>query len=270
MKNLHRLLLLLALAAAVAVAWLAPLDADAGRHAEAGLKRALVTFATARALNAVISVAQGTEVSVQPAGVGVNFAPGQALDSINDLVEQFSTLMLVASVAFGVQLALLKFGAYWAVSVVLSVLALAWAAYSLRRDGGAPRWLDRALLVALLVRFAIPVAILGSEAGFQLFLEDDYRQGQARIEASTGELTALAVTPAPPKEAEGFLDRLKEMVPKPSDLTRRLQILTDAASRAVEHVVKLMVVFLLQTMVLPLLIIWLLARFGRLIFRSTD
>lgn len=35
------------------------------------LKRALVTFALTRTLNGVISVAQGTQLAFQPAGVGV-------------------------------------------------------------------------------------------------------------------------------------------------------------------------------------------------------
>ena len=91
------------MAAVLSCAWLAPLDAPAMQQVDAGLKRALVSFATARLLNGVISVAQGTEASVQPFGVGVTFAPGQILDPVNDLVEQFSHLMLAASVAFGVQ-----------------------------------------------------------------------------------------------------------------------------------------------------------------------
>lgn len=86
----------------------------------------MVSFATARTLNAVISVVQGTQVELQPGGVGMTFTPGQVLDPINDLVEQFSLLMLAASVSFGVQLALIKFGAFWAVSSMLSVVALAW------------------------------------------------------------------------------------------------------------------------------------------------
>ena len=38
-------------------------------YAEAAFARALVTFAAARTLNGVISVAQGTELAVEPAGV---------------------------------------------------------------------------------------------------------------------------------------------------------------------------------------------------------
>jgi hypothetical protein len=71
-------------------------------HAEkvdAGLKRALVSFATARALNGVISVVQGTEIVAQPLGVGVTLTPGQLLAPINELVKHFSDLMLAASMS---------------------------------------------------------------------------------------------------------------------------------------------------------------------------
>jgi hypothetical protein len=77
MQIIRRLILVLSLGTLILASWLAPLDTVATQQVDAGLKRALVSFATARALNAVISVAQGTEVSVQPLGVGLNFAPGQ-------------------------------------------------------------------------------------------------------------------------------------------------------------------------------------------------
>ena len=64
-----RLLSVLLVAALVACAWLAPLEGAANRQIDAGLKRALASFAVARTLNAIISVAQGTEVSLQTLGV---------------------------------------------------------------------------------------------------------------------------------------------------------------------------------------------------------
>ena len=121
MTIVRPILLVLAVAAIVLGAWLAPIDAPASDRVDAGLKRALASFATARALNAVISVAQGTEVSAQPLGVGVNLAPGQALDPVNDVVEQFANLMLAASVSFGVQKMLIGGSGYWLVSVPLTV-----------------------------------------------------------------------------------------------------------------------------------------------------
>jgi len=66
-------------------------------------QRALITFALARTLNGVISAVQGTELALQPAGVGVTLTPGQILDPVNDLVERFSWIMLGATLSLGIQ-----------------------------------------------------------------------------------------------------------------------------------------------------------------------
>jgi hypothetical protein len=258
----RRMLVLAALGFAVALAWLGPMDASASAHAEAGLKRALATFAAARALNAAISVAKGTELSVAPAGLGVTLTPGQVLDPVDDLVEQFSSLMLLASVAFGVEIALIRMGAHWLVAAALSAIALAWAWRAWR---GRPRlaWLDRLVVAALLVRFAVPLVVLGSEAGFRLFLAGDYAAGQAAIESSGREIDARAAPPAAPKGEEGIADRLKGWWSRAPDVGQKIDELKAVAGRAVEHVVRLIVVFLLQTLVVPLLLLWALVRLGR-------
>ncbi len=120
----HHPLTAATLLAILLAAWVLRIDDAALHEVDAGWKRALATFAVARALNAVISVAQGTELAVQPAGLGVTLAPGQALDPINDLIEQFSTLMLLASVAFGAQRVLIGIGAWWPMSLALTAVAV--------------------------------------------------------------------------------------------------------------------------------------------------
>jgi len=243
---IRRSLLLLGLALVLSSAWLAPLDSSASRYVEASLKRALVSFATARTLNAVISVVQGTQVAVQPGGVGVTFTPGQVLDPINDLVEQFSLLMLAASVSFGVQLALIKFGAFWAVSLMLSVVALAWAWSDWRRPP-AKEWLTRLLLALLLVRFAMPLIALGSETAFEL---------------SAGQIASQSALSTEPSADESVTDRLKRWWSQSTDVKKRFEELKEIAGRTIEHIIKLIVVFVLQTLVLPLLLLWMLLRLG--------
>jgi hypothetical protein len=152
----QRMALATILAIMVAGSWSAPLDAAAELQVDAGLKRALLTFASARALNAIISVVQGTEVAIEPAGVGVVLTPGEALDPVNDLVEQFSNLMLMASVSFGVQKVLLGIGAHWLVSLLLSMTALVWALFQIRGKP-SPAWLSSLLVILLMTRFAVPV-----------------------------------------------------------------------------------------------------------------
>ena len=257
-------MLLAAIAAALVVcAWLGPLEPPANRHVDAGLGRALLSYATARTLNAVLSVAQGTEVAVQPAGVGVVFTPGQALDPINDLIEQFANLMLTASVAFGAQKVLLTVGAHWLVSAALTLAALGWAAVHLRRHA-PPDWLSRLLLVLLMIRFALPVVVIGSDLLFEKFMADDYQTSQRAIETASLRLDQLDPPPASAEPA--WLDRLKSWATQQADLKARYAQLKQAAEQATERVIKLMVVFLLQTLVFPVALLWMLWSVARRFF----
>ena len=263
MPRIRRYALALFMLAAVACAWLGPLDAPAAGPVDAGLKRALISFASARALNAVISVAQGTELSLQPLGVGVTLTPGQLLDPVNDLIEKFSTLMLAASVAFGVQKALIAMGAYWVVSLALTVAALGWAWLYLRRQA-MPVWLSRALVILLMLRFAIPVVTLGSDLLWQKFLAPDYQTSQQGINSSSAQAARLA--PPPVAQSPGMLDRMKSWLAENADLRARFEELKQAAEQATEHIIRLIVVFLLQTLVIPLLLLWALYALVRGVF----
>lgn len=251
---------LLALALA-AMAWMGPLDQLAEDQAQAGLKRALATFAAARALNGVVSVAQGTEVALEPGGVGVTFAPGQVLDPVNDLIEQFSTLMLTASVSFGVQTALIAIGGHWLVSLLLTLALLAYLAWPSLRGVGAPLALGRVLALLLLVRFAVPVAAVGSDSAFRWFLAERYEHSQAALSLSAAEVDRLAAPEQPPPASMGErVQRWWSEASETLDVGKRIEALKEAATRVTEHVVDLIVVFVLQTLIVPSLLLWALWR----------
>jgi len=290
----------------VAFSWLGPLDSAANDQVDASLKRALASYATARALNAVISFAQGTEVSFQPLGVGLNLAPGQILDPLNDLVEKLSDLLLIASVTLGVQRILLAMGASWVISLGFTAIAVAWCALLLLRQP-SPSWLTKALLVLLMLRFAIPVALVGTDMLFRYFLESEYHSSQAVIDATANELDKAPVLLA------GSTTQPDGTAKKPSLLTRwfskqdaetnqeatkqeaneslqapasepnaapqnngekpgffeklnpkqRFESFKQAAEKAVTHAIQLMVIFTLDTIVLPIFLIWALISIGR-------
>lgn len=264
----RRLLAILLVAAMVACAWLAPLDAAANRQIDAGLKRALLSFAAARTLNAIISVAQGTAISLQPLGVGVNLTVGQVLDPVNDVIEQFSTLMLTASVAFGIQKVLLSVGAHWVISLLLSAVAAWWALLFWRRQR-SPSWLAQALVVLLMVRFAIPVATLGSDLVFQQFLARDYESSQLVLDRTATQIEKTAVATAPPAN-QGLVDQLKGWAGSQTAAWKeRFEAVKQAAEQATQHVIKLMVIFILQTLVVPLAMLWGLYALARAVLRHS-
>src|SRR5690606_17158379 len=84
----------IAIAAVVIVilSWLGVLDSISDDYLNSSLVQATAAFASARALNAVISMLQGTEVSLLVLSLSV----GELLDPLDDLVEQYSTLMKYA------------------------------------------------------------------------------------------------------------------------------------------------------------------------------
>lgn len=257
--------MLVAVAILLAGAWLKPLDERARVAVDDGLVRALAIFATARSLNAIISVVQGTEISVQPAGFGPNFAPGQILDPVNDLVEQFSELMLLASVSFGLQLFLINVGGNDVVSWMLSVVAFAWI-WACWRQAAAQALLTRLLLGLVLIRFAIPIVVVVSGTIFQAVLNADYSEDKKKIEVSESQITRLTTPAEEPKVEEGLTERIKRWLSQgagiKNEIAKRADELKKISEDTVKSIVRLIAVFLLQTLVLPLLILWLLLRLG--------
>ncbi len=249
-------LLLLGLAVAT---WISPLDAPARASVDAGLSRALITFASARGLNGVISVVQGTEFNVG-VGAGATFAVGEILDPVNDLIEQFSDLMLLATVSFGIQEVLLAIGGHAFLKIVLTLLLVAWAVIH-RLGLYRPAWLASLLVLGLMLRFAIPVASAGADLMFNQFLADRYQAGEAAIASATASVRELSPEPAPeaaaPAERSWLEESWEELKSATQSLDPRAKLaeLQGRVEAAVENVIWLIVVFVLQTLIIPLAVL---------------
>jgi len=265
MKIARQVALALCLAAIILGSWLAPLDAPAMQQVDAGLKKALVTFATSRAINGVISVLQGTQIDAQPGGIGLTFSPGQLLAPINELVKHFSNLMLMACVAFGIQKVLISISGYLAIKLVLTITALGWASFYFSQRQ-SPGWLSKMLVILLMLRFAIPVVALGSDFLTQRFMAADYAASQKAIETTSDQVTELNSIDPMIVDNGGVLNRMKGWMPHIPDVKGRLEKMKQAAEQKTEHMVKLMVIFLLQTLVMPLLLLWGLYGIARGVF----
>ncbi len=298
-KHLSRLATVALVLLFIVLSWSKDISEMANFQVDSGLKRSLVSFASARALNAVISVVQGTEVVVHPLGVGITLALGQVLDPINDLAEQFSSIMLLASVAFGIQKLLLTVASNWAVSACVTALALAWA--SLFWINKVPEWLSRLLLVVVFLRLVMPVTLIGSALIFEKFLASDYEtsllaldQTGAALKKLNGGATPLAhassaSAPAEPSapaskpavspEKKGIFsgamealsgakdavvaakDRMSDALDVSADQAQaRFEAIQAMAERTAERMVTLIVVFLMQTLVVPFILLFVLYR----------
>lgn len=251
--------------ASVAIAASGIVDETAGELAEDAFKRALVTFAVARTLNGVISLAQGTEIALEPGGVGVNLGVGEVLDPVNDLVEQFSGVMLVAASSLGLQNVLLRITAWWGCTALLCgaglvALAALWWPQPVER-----RWITfgtRLLMLALVMRFFVPALVIGTNVVAKQFLEDEQHAATAALEAASEEIEEFSEQTTPPPAAdrsmlERFSDSMRETL-QSMDVDGRLDRLKSSLANASEHIVNLIVLFLLQTILLPIAFVWLI------------
>jgi predicted membrane channel-forming protein YqfA (hemolysin III family) len=240
------------------------IDRASEEQADNALKNALVTFAVARTLNGVVSAAQGTEVALEPGGVGVVLSVGEILDPINDLIERFSAVMLIAASSLGLQTLLLNITSWWGVTAFLLVaaagfLAVIWAPRSVAARYAQPAL--RVLLILLFVRFAVPVLIVGTTIISDRFLAPEQQAATAILRDTTADIERISdETRTTTAGEQSLMDRLGEMIDESLESMRvgdRIKELRESASNAAEHVVSLIAIFVLQTILLPVLFLWL-------------
>ncbi len=270
----RRVVFSLFIVTAVAVAASGIADRFGLRYLEGGMKRALVTFGISRTLNGVISVAQGTEVAIEPAGIGINFAPGQILDPVNDLVERFSWVMLTASASLGLQKLLLELFKWSPVTILYAASGLVLLVMILLHQRVAPGVINffvRFFVMLTIVRFLLPVLSVSAEMIHEGFLQTKYDTAITALEKSgedIGRLNRQGLSASDAEASDGFFDVFGSLIGSAKsgfNLESRFQQYKKVAGELTTTSIELIVIFLFQTIVLPLAMLF----FGRFAFTST-
>lgn len=273
-----------------------PLDRLSDDYTDQALSNAAVTFAVARVMNGVISVIQGTRVSATPAGVGVNLAVGEILDPLNDLLEQFSWIMLAATISLGIQKILLAIGPSVGFNLVLglSVFYLAVSLWSKHRWLLPQVGLKLVLLVVVL-RFGIAAVVMANQLVFYAFMQDDYQTSAHILEQTSADIERLnpsmssdavsvsgkassenaGIYPDHPStldsakrkannaEEETWFSAIKRFYSDTVDVMNpadRIEEIKQSSAAMIAHIFKLSAIFVLQTIFIPLVFLWLVYR----------
>ncbi len=264
----------------VGLSWSGSLEQAAEPRLQATLQRALVTAAIARGLNGVISVAQGTEIAIQPVGIGITIAAGEILDPLNDLIERFSWLALAASASLATQLLLSE---VFASNFINGTLTAAGAIYLLAiwLPGNLPGrlWLLRATALLIFARFLFTIVILVVSQVDQWLLVERQQQAMSELTLATQELDGLQASasdiPASQATQSSVLERFEAVIDtgrQALDIESQLSALKRKVEASITELINLMAVFLVQTLVLPigslLLAFWSLRSFLRWLTRD--
>lgn len=273
MKIVITIFLVLALALSVSVG----LDEGAMKIQDESFNRAMIAFGLAKGLNAVISLLQGTELTVTPVGVGLNFTVGEVLDPFNDMVERFSWVMLFASVSLGVQKLLLilssKIFLQAAMGVsVLATLLLLW----IRKIQSHTFFIVsfKIFLLLLLLRFGTLLFVYSSELFYDSVLKEEFISSNKVVEETKNKLeniqeqnSAVAVS----KQESGVLSRISSKynaISESLNISKQLDSLSESIENASRKIINLITIFVVNSILMPLLFLWLFIEAVKLITRS--
>jgi len=242
----------LGLALLLALTWLPDFDAAADDYLSHALTDNLVIYASARTINAVISVIQSIEVSVS-LGAGLALHPGEALDPLNDLIERFSGFVLYGLAALGLQQVVLIASSSLLSKILISAAALGLGAcvlLGLRVN----TTFKRLMCLLLLVRFALLIEVGISWGLDQLYFNQQQTQALSSLDLAKDRIQGVRARYMQEIQEQGFFSGARETL-RAIMGTDEEQGITDLAADAI---IQLIVIMLIKSLLLPLGFVWLL------------
>ena len=223
-------------------------DASAMEIYKETFERAVYSFALVKGLNAIISVLQSTEINLS-LFVGATVGVGEILDPINDLVERFSFVMLVSSVSIGIQHLLLLVGkslfikSFLLLSAGISIFALWMKKFN---TNFVFVFFIKLFLLLLILRFGAVVFVYSTEFIYKEVYIKEYTLSNDYIQAYKDDL-----------------DVLRENKQEFNSLWVQLKNKTETFSN---KVIQLITMFIVTTVLFPLVFLWFLVFLMKFIF----
>ncbi|EDN68498.1 conserved hypothetical protein, membrane [Beggiatoa sp. PS] len=249
------LLLLLCMVLLITVSWeeiahnqlTTWVETESTAYLDDTMEKGGTAFLISRALNGTISVVQSFTITPFIGELSL----GEVLDPVNDVVERFSWIMLTAVVSIGIQKLLMEIGVAVDLTwVILPALLLLFTSLLMTTKSSKHHLrinAYRLLLFVLLVRFAIPITgLLGSYISTNFLVEkrDESIQSIEKAQEKISEFSVQDVATSP-KETLEELQKESEQI--------------------VAQIIKLSTLFLFETILFPILVLWgLMKLFGML------
>ena len=250
MTKTQRVCYLVLLVVCGVLLWM-PLESNIGQQLASMLTVTLSVYAVLRGLNAVISMAQGTELAIEPMGVGMTLTPGELLDPLNDMVEQVSTVLLVASASIGIQKIILDLSDIELLRLVLdgisviAILLVAIKSVSLITQ----KSVIKLIFILTLLRLVVPTMVLTSNM-MQTWLETERQESILVLVSTESDVRALNTATADDQDSGWF-----ESLTAKLKLTNLFTVIKTKTDNAVTAVVYILAEFVLVFILIPVLFI---------------
>jgi hypothetical protein len=220
------------------------LDDYVDRYTDESIRNAALTYASARGINALVSVLQSSEVEV---GVIVSgsMTIGEVLDPLNDMIERFSSVMAWVLASLAAQKVLLLVASHKLFVYLVAVLGVASLLLLHYSTSSAQNLVFRCFLVAVFIRFALALVVALNSGADYLFLDQQLRENDREVEQFQSNLMQL--------ESGGDSDG-EDLRDSVIAFWRSLSMdeLNQKISRGIESFINLISIYLLKTILFPL------------------
>ncbi|WP_404471059.1 hypothetical protein LG301_10230 [Vreelandella venusta] len=169
------------------ISWSGVIDEWAKRYIDLSTIQALAAFATARLFNAAVSLAASVNIGVS-LGVGFNVNPFQALDPINDLVEQYSSVMKVAISSLVIQKIIIESISTLFFKLGLTVLGVFLIISIHIKDAAYSFLFFRLFSFFAMIRFLVVMVILLNGAVDQAFVDKNISPNMEALETAADQI----------------------------------------------------------------------------------
>jgi len=225
------------------------------------ITKAGVAYATCRAINASVSIVKGSSLQLEPAGVGLSLAAGQALDPIDDMTERLSDVLVMAITSLGVQKLAYEISVSLAppiLSFFLFVLSiLSW--FENDRLKSFQKSITRFALLILIARFCLPMSSIANEFIDKNFFANQISDASKELTLGFAELDKLKDFSLP--QIEGLFGTIENSTSflkrKSIEFNNALLMTARNMGSIIENLLKLTFLyvgmFLIQVVMLPLI-----------------
>lgn len=253
------------------------LDSTADTYFKDSITKAGISYGVSRVINATVSVIKESSLELEPAGIGLSLAIGQVVDPINDMVERLSNVLVMSITSLGVQELAYEISLTLVPSIVAVILfmlsLLVW--FKNERVLTLQRILLSVLIIASIARFCLPLSSMANVFLQKTFFEDKIIEANEKLTNSTANLDTLKDVQLPRYDGvigtiENSASYLKE---KSINFKRAIKTTIENKGIIVENLLKLTFlyfgIFMIQVLILPLLIFWLLMKIVNALFLTT-
>lgn len=237
--------------------WFFPIDTSSKAIVDSSLKEAVVVFGVAKGLNAAVSIAQGTQFTAMP---GFVIAIGEVLDPLNDLIEQFSWIMLASITSLGIQKILSNIigGNLYATLLIASLVIFnLWLYYRFRNDEKIRSYFMRFVTMVVFLRIAIPLMSVANMYIYEHYVKQDYNIEKTQMTVNQASLEMNVINQSTATSKKELLDRVLEKFDT-AFYKQKLAQYEAIATNASDSILSLIVAFMFKTIVFPLLFLFIL------------